>query len=72
MAYNLFSSSPAAAKRLRLLYTYLAGKGCLSTQQQLQPRYKGPSYDPSRHYEFSTDLKSLYVVVTFIHSLLHL
>jgi hypothetical protein len=65
LSYNLFSCNTAAAKRLRLLYTYLAQKGCLSTiQQQQQPRYKGPTYEASKHYEFSTDLKCLYVVVT--------
>jgi hypothetical protein len=66
LAYNLFSSCPAAAKRLRLLYTFLLAKGCLSKeqQQQQQQRFSGPAYEASRHFEFSTDLKSLYVVVT--------
>jgi hypothetical protein len=65
LVYNLFSSCPAAAKRLRLLYTFLADKGCLSKQQQQQPRFNGPAYEASRHFEFNTDLKSLYVAVTW-------
>jgi len=64
LSYNLFSCSAAAAKRLRLLYSYLSAKGCLTSQQQQHPRYKGPTYEPSKHFEFNTDLKSLYVVVT--------
>lgn len=64
LSYNLFSCSAPAARRLRLLYTYLSAKGCLSTQQERQPRYNSPAYDAAKHYEFNTDLKNLYVVVT--------
>lgn len=62
--HNLFSCNAAAAKRLRLLYTYLADKECLSRWQLQQPRFKGPVYDAAKHYEFNSDLKCFYVGVT--------
>lgn len=64
LAYNLFSSCPSAAQRLRLLYTYLASADCLTDAQLHEPRYNRPAFDPVKHVEFNTDLKNLYVVVT--------
>lgn len=64
IAYNLFSSCPAAARRLRLLYTFLDRAGCLPPSLAIQPRYKRPAFNAAKHFEFDLDLKYLYVVAT--------